>query len=252
MILRADFHIHSCLSPCGGLDMSPSAIAGRAKACGLDAIAIADHNTARHARTFADACAAAGLRALYGTETTTAEEAHVLCLFDDVERAFGFGEWTYSRLPDIACRPERMGDQPVVNSLDEIEQMLDVYLGAATDIPLTDLCGEVLSRGGLFIPSHIDRPVTSLLSQLGRIPDLPYDAVEISPHYDRRGDPARIRGRYALLRSSDSHRLDEIGRGWTDLELDEFSVPGIRDALRRLAAAQTSAPDTGLPPPLAA
>lgn len=251
MILRTDFHIHSCLSPCGDLDMSPAAIAARAKACGLDAVAITDHNSARHAPAFAEACAAAGLRALFGAEATTAEEAHVLCLFDDVDRAFRFGEWLYGLLPGVVCVPEKMGDQPVVNRFDEIEQTLDVYLGAATEVPLTDLCGEVLSRGGLFIPSHVDRPVTSLLSQLGRIPDLPYDAIEISPRYDRRRDPAGLRGRHAMLRSSDGHRIEEIGRGWTVLDPEEFSVAGIRDALRRLAAAQAADPDAGLPPPLA-
>ncbi len=251
MILRADFHIHSCLSPCADLDMSPAAIAERAKARGLDAIAITDHNSARNAPAFAEACAAAGLRALYGAEATTAEEAHVLCLFDDVDRAFRFGEWLYELLPGVVCVPEKMGDQPVVNRFDEIEQMLDIYLGAATEATLTDLCDEVHRRGGLFIPSHIDRPVTSLLSQLGRIPDLPYDAVEVSPRYDRRGDPAGVRGRFAMLRSSDSHQIGEIGRGWTDLSLEEFSVPCIRNALRRLAAAQASAPDAGLSPPLA-
>lgn len=251
MILRADVHIHSCLSPCGDLDMSPAAIARRAKECGLEVIAIADHNTARNAPAFAEACAAAGVRALYGAEATTAEEIHVLCLFDDVQRAFRFGEWLYGLLPGVACVPGKMGDQPVVNRFDEVEQMLDVYLGAATEVPLTDLCEEVHARGGLFIPSHVDRPVTSLLSQLGRIPDLPYDAFEISPRYDRRRDPAGLRGRHAMVRSSDGHRLEEIGRGWTLLDAEEVSVDGIRAALGRLAGAQAADPDAGLPPTMA-
>ena len=249
MIIRADFHIHSCLSPCASLEMSPTAIAERARACGLDAIALTDHNSARNAPAFADACAAAGLRVLWGAEATTTEEAHVLCLFDDIDRAFRFGEWLYGLLPGVVCVPEKMGDQPVVNRFDEIEQMLDVYLGAATEVPLTDLYEEVRSRGGLFIPSHVDRPVTSLLSQLGRIPALPYDAIEISHRYDRRRDSARIRGRHAMVRSSDAHRLEDLGRGWTLLETEEFSVAGLRDAFRRLARAQADDPDAGLPPP---
>ncbi|HNX58188.1 MAG TPA: PHP domain-containing protein, partial [Spirochaetota bacterium] len=46
MILRADLHIHSCLSPCGSLDMSPSRIVERAVESGLDVIALTDHNSA--------------------------------------------------------------------------------------------------------------------------------------------------------------------------------------------------------------
>ena len=46
MQYRADFHIHSCLSPCASLEMSPAAIVQRAKDVGLNAIALSDHNCA--------------------------------------------------------------------------------------------------------------------------------------------------------------------------------------------------------------
>jgi len=40
----ADLHIHSTLSPCGSLEMSPTAIVNRANELGLNLIAITDHN----------------------------------------------------------------------------------------------------------------------------------------------------------------------------------------------------------------
>lgn len=43
----ADLHIHTCLSPCGSLEMSPSEIVRRSLAKGLDAIAITDHKRKR-------------------------------------------------------------------------------------------------------------------------------------------------------------------------------------------------------------
>ena len=46
----ADLHIHSCLSPCASLDLSPREIVERAKAAGLDIIAVTDHNTAKNVR----------------------------------------------------------------------------------------------------------------------------------------------------------------------------------------------------------
>ena len=46
MNLFYDFHIHSCLSPCASLEMSPRAIARQARAAGLNAVALADHNSA--------------------------------------------------------------------------------------------------------------------------------------------------------------------------------------------------------------
>ena len=46
--LRADLHIHSCLSPCAEPEMLPTAIVKQAKALGLDMIAICDHNSAEN------------------------------------------------------------------------------------------------------------------------------------------------------------------------------------------------------------
>ena len=49
MIFKADLHIHSVLSPCGDLEMSPSAIIAEAKSKGLNIIGISDHNSTRNA-----------------------------------------------------------------------------------------------------------------------------------------------------------------------------------------------------------
>ena len=47
----ADLHIHTCLSPCGDLEMSPRNIIQKAEEKGLDVIAITDHNSTRNVRT---------------------------------------------------------------------------------------------------------------------------------------------------------------------------------------------------------
>ena len=39
-----DFHLHSCLSPCGDEDMTPNNIVGMAKLLGLDVIALTDRD----------------------------------------------------------------------------------------------------------------------------------------------------------------------------------------------------------------
>ncbi|HKJ42726.1 MAG TPA: PHP domain-containing protein, partial [Sunxiuqinia sp.] len=44
---RADLHIHSILSPCADLDMSPDRIVQFAIERGLDMIAVTDHNSTR-------------------------------------------------------------------------------------------------------------------------------------------------------------------------------------------------------------
>ena len=47
---RADLPLHTVLSPCGDLYMSPSAIIEQAKKLHLDVIAICDHNTTRQVK----------------------------------------------------------------------------------------------------------------------------------------------------------------------------------------------------------
>ena len=47
---RADLHIHTVLSPCGSLEMSPEQIIKSAIEKGLDIIGIADHNSTRQSR----------------------------------------------------------------------------------------------------------------------------------------------------------------------------------------------------------
>ncbi len=231
MRLRADLHLHSCLSPCGALEMSPAAMACAARAAGLDAVAITDHNCARNAPAFATACQRQGLQALFGVEATTSEELHVLCLFDHVATAVAFGDALLARLPPIRNRPEKMGDQVVVDIDENILEEIPVYLGGALNLTLTELREALVAAGGLFIPAHIDRSSFSLKSQLGRIPDLPYDALEVTPDYRPEELPNSGGRRDALIYTSDAHYLRDIGRRYIDIECARCDVGSIRRAL---------------------
>lgn len=246
--MKTDLHIHTCLSPCGDLRMSPRAIADAAARAGLGLIGVVDHNAGLNAPAAARAAADRGVAVLAGVEVTTVEELHVLALFDDPSAAVAFGRRAFERMTAVPAAWFDDADQPVVNEAGEIEHFVPLWLGAPTDWPLTDLCRLILDAGGLCIPSHVDRPAMSILSQLGRMPDLPFDAVEISGQYDRRRDPARLRGRWAMIRTSDAHRPEEIGRGWTDLPIARLTVPEIRAVLHDLLAQQRVDPDAGLSP----
>ncbi len=231
MIWRADIHIHSCLSPCGGLEMAPAAITHAARAAGLNAIALTDHNSSRNLPAFAQACRRAGLAALFGIEVTTSEELHALCLFDRSDTATAFGEAIYARLPPIINRPEKMGDQVVVDIDENILEHIPLFLGGATNTPLTDLAEQVGAAGGLFIPSHIDRNSFSLMSQLGAIPDIPCDAMEVTSACPQAVWRSAIARSPALIYASDAHYLKDIGRRYIELDCDQFDIPGIRRAL---------------------
>jgi len=226
MLYRADFHIHSCLSPCAALEMSPNAIVQRALEVGLNAIALSDHNCAFNLPTFAAVCAKHNLDGLFGLEVTTLEEAHILCLFDELGAAMQLGEQVYASLPDIPNQPERLGDQPIVDENDDVLGFAEKFLISASAYDVNTLLDMVHSLGGLFIPAHIDRSVFGIVSQLGFLPEEAFDAVELTAM----GDPSLAR-HYPVVRNSDAHQLKAIGAGNTEFDIASLSVSELRSAL---------------------
>lgn len=229
MKLRIDFHIHSCLSPCGSLDMSPREIVRRYQKKGVDGIALTDHSCAGNLPAFEDACAAAGMNRLYGMEISTAEEVHVLALFDDLPRALDFGRIVYEHLPDIPAEADTFGAQPVVTADETVTGFAEKLLIAATDISFFDLVPMIQDAGALCIPAHIDRPMCGAIAHLGFLPDLPYDAVEAVGPVD-----ADIARRWPVVRFSDAHHPSHIARRTTVVHTDAFTVPALRRAFLNL------------------
>ncbi|MBR6360619.1 MAG: PHP domain-containing protein, partial [Clostridia bacterium] len=74
-----DFHIHSCLSPCADDDNTPNNIAGMASLCGLNIIALTDHNSCRNCPAFFEAAKRYSITPVAGMELTTSEDIHVIC-----------------------------------------------------------------------------------------------------------------------------------------------------------------------------
>ncbi len=227
MNYRADFHIHSCLSPCASLEMSPASIVTAARQAGLNAIALTDHNCGFNLPAFAEVCGRLGMECLYGMEVTSVEEAHILCLFDQLETAVDFGAQVYDSLPDIPNQPEKFGDQPIIDADEGILGFAEKFLISASGFDIHSLVEEVHGCGGLVIPAHIDRLVYGVIAQLGFLPDEAFDAVELTAS----GDPALAQD-YPMIRSSDSHQLSTLGGAHTDLNMSGLTVPHLRAALR--------------------
>lgn len=224
-MVRIDFHIHSCLSPCASLEMSPRAIVARAQEVGLNCIAVSDHCCAENLPAFHVACREAGMPCLYGMEVTTSEEVHVLSLFDQLQAALDFGRRIYASLQNFPNDPERFGDQPIVTVDGDIIDFADKLLIGATEFSFFDLVPMALEAGALCIPAHIDRAYFGALAQLGFLPDLPYSAVEVIA----RKAPKEA-GNWPIVRFSDSHELDHIGSRFTEVSTSDFSIPALREA----------------------
>lgn len=234
-VFRADLHLHTCLSPCGDLDMSPRGIIEAALERGLDIIAICDHNTAENAAAcFRAAARAGGPSVLAGLEVCSSEEVHILTLFDSPETADNMQAYVYAHMPPRTNRPEIFGEQVIANEDDEVEGFNDRLLIGATNLNLAEIVTESHRLGGLALASHIDREAFSLLGQLGFTPpDLELDGFELSKN-GRMEDLLRIypdlTGR-PIIRSSDAHFLPDVGSAWTEFYLERPELAELELAL---------------------
>jgi len=233
--IRADLHIHSCLSPCGEEEMRPCAIINQALIMGLDMIAICDHNSAENIAAFMSAGSKKGLTVLPGIEVTSKEEIHLLALFDRREDCMALQDLIYQNLLGENVE-EVFGCQTMANERDETIGINRKMLIGATLLPLEQIVLRVGSLRGITIASHIDRQAFSLLGQLGFIPEgISLDGLEISPRISKEEAQKRFHSyqRFSFVRFSDAHRLQDIGKSITYFLLNETSLEEVKMALHR-------------------
>ena len=219
-----DLHIHSCLSPCSDDDMTPNNIAGMAALKGLQIVALTDHNTCKNCPAFFAACKRQGLIPIAGMELSTAEDIHVVCLFEELDAAMRFDEVIRGHLMDIKNKPEIFGNQLILDGDDEVVGIEDKLLISATDLWIDDAVELARAYGAHVHPAHIDRESNGIISILGDIPkDYAFNCLEFNSA-DSIGD---IKSRYAAAAntltvvSSDAHHLWDINEADNFIMIDD-------------------------------
>jgi PHP family Zn ribbon phosphoesterase len=231
-MIKADLHVHTCLSPCAEIVQSPRRLAAEARRRELDVVGICDHNSAENAAAAATAAARSGLRALPGMEITSREEVHLLALFDDLGAALALQERIYAALPG-ENDPDVFGIQVVADAEDEVLGFNPRFLAGATTLALSDLVVSIHALGGLAVAAHADREGFGIVGQLGFIPDnMALDALEISPYMSFEEARRTFGTRLPLITSSDAHDLEQIGRAVTLFWLEDGTAAEIGLALR--------------------
>lgn len=224
-MLAADLHIHSCLSPCAGVEMTPNNIAAMASLKGLEAIAVCDHNSALNLPACEKAALRCGLVFLPGLEVTTSEEVHVLTFFADVESALDFGERLYKSIPNVMNKPEFFGEQLVMNEADELIRVENKLLPQASALTIDELVNACRKFNGVPVPAHINRQAHSLLANLGFIPpELKFTAIEAYSWIPLSVENSE---RYHIIYDSDAHCLGNISEREHFVGAYEKSAEGI-------------------------
>ena len=229
-----DLHIHSCLSPCADDDMTPNNICGMAMLQGLNIVALTDHNTCGNCETFLKVAKKHGLIGIAGMELTTAEDIHIICLFEFLENAKAFSDEVQKHRLSFPNNVKLYGEQMYMDEEDNVIATEDNFLPIATTLSLDDAFNLAKSYDAVVYPAHIDRMANGIVAILGTIPDTPvFSCIEFNSKEDIEKYRKEIPAIYdkASVINSDAHNLWSINEKENYLELND--EPYSSDKVRR-------------------
>ncbi len=229
-----DLHLHSCLSPCGDMDMTPNNLVNMAKLLGLDVIALTDHNTSLNCEAAMAVGRETGLVVIPGMELTTSEDIHAVCLFPTLEKALAWNGYVDNHRIKIRNRADIYGRQVIMNESDEEMGELEHLLLPATEISIMNAYRKVKEFGGICYPAHIDRDSLSILSVLGEIDEsCGFKTAELAD----KSKLEALRTQHPILNTlhivtnSDAHYLENMREAANYLELDSLSPESVIEFL---------------------
>lgn len=231
----ADLHVHTLLSPCAEIEMTPSNIVGHAQQHGIDIVAITDHNACDNVVAALEAAKGTDVTILPGMEVESKEEVHVIVLFEKMRQLKTWEQFIKQHMSGRMNDAERFGAQFIVDADNNFVAEKTEMLLASLTVGVAEITAQAKQLGGICIASHIDRPVYSIISQLGFIPpDVALDAVEVSRNMSVAQAPQRLPtiGCLPIITASDAHVMDDFVRGpKTVFYLEQPTLGEIRQAL---------------------
>lgn len=221
-----DFHIHSCLSPCGNNDNTPNNIVNMAIIKGVQAIAVADHNTGKNVPAVMAVGKMNGLIVLPAMELTTSEDIHILCLFEKYERLQELEEYISTRRMKIKNKEHVFGEQLILNEKDEIIEKEENLLIVSSGVSVDDVCSIVKNFEGIAIPAHIEKQANGLIGVLG--------AFDYNSGFNIIESKTDTEVKLPRLVNSDAHTLWDISERENFIEAETLSAHGVFAALKKL------------------
>lgn len=230
-----DLHIHTALSPCADILMTPGNIIKKAQEKNIDIIAITDHNSAANVEVTMKLAENTSIHIIPGMEVETSEEVHLLCLFDSLEQVLEWQDIVYHSLPDLKNNEEYFGYQLLTDINDEFIGRVDNLLATATSLTVTQVVEKVKKLGGITIPSHIDRSY-GIITNLGLLP--PKINLSVLEIFNKSTRKQIIKDfpflqNFSLIKNSDAHYLNEL-KSFIQLTLTEINIKEIIGQIKEL------------------
>lgn len=219
---KADLHIHTPMSRCykdKGIDLSQ--ILAVARNCGLEMIAITDHNTIDGYRSLLPVLPLDGLTVFPGVEITAPggyRNIHLLAIFDvgsdpklidDLLARIGI-------LYDARGDEKAIANQEAGSIIREVTQLGGVAIASHVDLE-NGIIGGMRGQQRIRLLQNKDLRAFEIFDSNA---SLPIDKDELSSQR-----------RVTWIQNSDSHSLNEIGNKWTMIKSDLRTLDGLRLAL---------------------
>ena len=173
-------------------------------------------------------------------ELTTAEDIHVVCLFEKVDDAMQFDEEVSGRHRiKVKNRVDIYGEQYIMDGDDNVIGTEEYFLPISTNIPIDSVIKISSEYNGICFPAHIDRQANGIIATLGTFPEVPdFNVVEFHD-IDKKEEYLK---NYPILKDkiivcgSDAHYLWDIRdkSAYFELEDEPYSSDLVRSNLFKL------------------
>ncbi|WP_129409364.1 PHP domain-containing protein [Marinitoga lauensis] len=206
-VFYANFHIHTVLSPCADITMTPDIFLEYLE--GLNWISITDHNTTKHIGVYSELLKSIDVKVIPGIEVTSKEEVHILVYFEKIKDAEEFGEIIENSLTMREYDPDKLGYQILCDKNGNFKKIYETpFLGSSSKFSIDEIYNISKEYNSLFIPAHIFR-FNGLITNLGFPPEnLVLDAVEIKNKKEL--ERAKKLGFKNFIFNSDAHFPEQL------------------------------------------
>lgn len=210
-----DLHIHSVLSPCGDVLMTPNNIFNMASLKQLNIISVTDHNSLKQIPVCYELSKSYDFLFIPGVEITVKEGFDVLCYFKHIEEAMQFDHILETYLPKQTYDTDYYGEQWMCNIDDEVVEMYPYLLATPLELGIENLIDVLKPFDYILIYAHMDKKSRSGLAYTQ---SYPLDGFEYR-------NPA-LKKHNNDLYNSDAHQIIdilEVGQP-NQIELDTLSI----------------------------
>ncbi|QZE14749.1 PHP domain-containing protein [Halosquirtibacter laminarini] len=227
MKFTGDLHIHTTLSPCAELEMTPVNILEKAKRLHWDFIAITDHNDTLQAKVIERLGHKYGVKVFLGAEICTKEEIHVLAIVKGKKESMTLQKYLETYRMKVPNNPCYFGDQVVVDENNNILYEESDLLLTSLNRNIYEVSEFIHQIDGLLIAAHVDREAYSLRSTFGFVPqDLNLDAVEFAKF------KPTIERELPWIHNSDAHRLESLKANRTCYYMEQLNFENLKNCFK--------------------